>query len=217
MKILKYKTDYNNQIFFKTTEKNDFDEIISFCDENNNHINTNNQNHSSNDSTNNIYNTTITINPDNELQSFIGFGAALTEASGYSFSKLPDNKKQEFLNDCFSENGLNYNFLRLTIASSDFSLKSYSYSYKKDLHDFSTQKDEEYIIPLIKAIQNNKKDLTFLASPWSPPKFMKSNKMLIFGGKLLNKYKSTYANYICKYILEFTYHAYHLTNNKNYS
>ncbi len=187
MKIEKFLTDFNNQIFFKKLEKSDNNNIISFNDE----------------QINQDENQTILINPNNEFQSFLGFGAALTEASGYCFNLLSNEKKQDFLDDCFSENGLNYNLLRLTIASSDFSLKSYSYSYKKDLHDFSTQKDEEYVLPLIKAVQNYKADLTFLSSPWSPPRFMKSNKLLIFGGKLLDKYKSIYAEYICKYILDY--------------
>ena len=43
-------------------------------------------------------------------------------------------------------------------------------------------------------------NLKFLASPWSPPRFMKNTKLLLLGGKLLNKYKQTYADYLAKYI-----------------
>ena len=46
-----------------------------------------------------------------------------------------------------------------------------------------------FIIPFIKRAMEQNNNLKFLASPWSPPKFMKSNKMLILGGKLLDKYK----------------------------
>ena len=179
MKITKIKTNYNSNILF---------EKIDIKPDNEDYLN---------DSIN------ITIMPSNEKQNFIGFGAALTEASAYCFSLLSKQKQNEFLNDCFGENGLNYNISRLTIASSDFSFKSYSYSNKKDLSDFSTKKDEEYVIPFIKRVQEYKQDIKFLASPWSPPRFMKSNKLLIFGGRLLEKYYQTYANYISKYIIDY--------------
>jgi len=187
MKIRKIETDYNNKIFFNSFEKeSNINNYLDFIASNNdNNLDAINR---------------IAIDIDAQKQSFIGFGAALTEASGYSFSQLDENKKQEFIKDCFSEDGLNYNFMRLTIASSDFSLKSYSYSYKKDLRDFSCEKDEEYVLPFIREIQNYKRDLTFLASPWSPPRFMKSNKFLIFGGRLLEKYYPIYAKYLRKYI-----------------
>lgn len=45
--------------------------------------------------------------------------------------------------------------------------------------------------------------MKFLASPWSPPKFMKNTRMLTFGGKLRKEYRKTYAEYLVKYIKEF--------------
>ena len=142
----------------------------------------------------------INIYPEIKYQDFIGFGGAFTQSSGINFSKLSDEKKDSLIKDYFSKDGLDYSLGRLTIGSSDFSDKSYSYSKKSDLSDFSIDEDKNYIIPLIKKAIDTKKDLKFLASPWSPPKFMKSNKMLVLGGKLLDKYKQTYANYLVKYI-----------------
>ena len=91
----------------------------------------------------------------------------------------------------------------MPIGSTDFSPKSYSYSSKTDLSDFSVKQDENYIIPIVNKAQKENPNLKFLSSPWSPPKFMKSNKMLVLGGKLLDKYKQTWAEYISKYILEY--------------
>ena len=34
-------------------------------------------------------------------------------------------------------------------------------------------------------------NIKFLSSIWSPPKFMKSNKMLVLGGKLIKEHKQT--------------------------
>ena len=140
----------------------------------------------------------VNIYPDVTYQKFIGFGGAITEASAYAYSLLPEDKKKNFINDYFSE--INYSFCRLPIGSCDFSLGSYSYAYKHDLSDFSIEKDFKYIIPLIQDALKVNPNLHFLASPWSPPKFMKNTKMLLLGGKLSDKYKQTYANYLAKYI-----------------
>lgn len=143
----------------------------------------------------------VNIYPDVTYQSFIGFGGAITEASAYCYSLLSDDKKKYFLQDYFVN--INYSLCRLTIGSCDFSLSNYSYSNKSDLSDFSVEKDIKYIIPLIKDALTINPELRFLASPWSPPNFMKSTKIRILGGKLLHKYKSAYAKYLAKYIISY--------------
>lgn len=145
-----------------------------------------------------VENNVINLYPDVTYQEFVGMGAALTEASAYSYSLLSDEKKKEFINDYF--NVSNYSLCRISIGSCDFSLKSYSYAQKHDLSDFSIEKDKKYIIPFIQDILKVKPDLKFLASPWSPPSFMKNTKKLTCGGKLLDKYKQTYADYLVKFI-----------------
>ena len=143
----------------------------------------------------------VNIYPDITYQSIVGFGGAITEATAYNYSLLPDEKKKEFMNDYFDK--INYSLCRLTIGSCDFALKSYSYSYKKDLSDFSIEHDKKYVIPFIKDALTVNPNLKFIASPWSPPKFMKNTKMLILGGKLLKKYKQTYADYLSKYFMAY--------------
>ena len=143
----------------------------------------------------------VNIYPDITYQSFIGFGGAITESSAYCYSLLSDEKKKEFLHDYFVN--INYSLCRLTIGSCDFSLSNYSYSNKSDLSDFSIEKDMKYIIPLIKDALAVNPNLCFLASPWSPPGFMKNTKIRTHGGKLLDKYKRTYAKYLAKYITSY--------------
>ena len=145
-----------------------------------------------------LENQIINIYPDVTYQEYVGMGAAITEASGYCYSLLSDEKKNQFIHDYFAD--INYSLCRLPIGSSDFSLNSYSYSNKHDLSDFSIERDFKYIIPLIKDALKLNPNLKFLASPWSPPKFAKNTKLLILGGKLLDKYKQIYADYIVKYI-----------------
>ena len=147
----------------------------------------------------NIENRVINMFPDYSYQNFLGFGGAFTEASGICYSNLPQSQKDSLIKDYFSTSGLNYTLGRIPIGSTDFSKKSYSYAEKKDLSDFSIKKDENYIIPFIKDALTVC-DIKFLASPWSPPKFMKQNKMLILGGILLDKYKKTYVEYLVKFI-----------------
>ena len=53
---------------------------------------------------------------------------------------------------------------------------------------------------MVKLALKQNPNIKFLASPWSPPKFMKNTKMLSLGGKLLEKYKQTWSDYIVKYL-----------------
>ncbi len=149
---------------------------------------------------NSIENQIIYINSDFTFQSLLGFGGAFTESTGYALSTVNKENYDNILDDYFSKDGLNYSLCRLPIGSSDFSLESYSYSYKKDLSDFTIEKDKKYIIPTIKSAQKRNTDIKFLSSPWSPPAFMKDNNSLYNGGKLLNKYKKTWVEYLIKYI-----------------
>lgn len=143
----------------------------------------------------------INIYPKVKYQKFEGFGAAITESAAYSYSLLPEDKKKEFMIDMFSN--INYSLCRLSIGSCDFSLSSYSYAKKHDLSDFSIERDTQYIIPFIKDALKVNPNLKFLASPWSPPRFMKNTKLLILGGKLLKKYKQTYADYFVRFLTSY--------------
>lgn len=148
-----------------------------------------------------IENKIINVYKDVKYQEFIGLGGAVTQAVGVAYKKLPIEKQKELIQDYLG--WCNYNVFRIPIGSCDFSPETYSYSKQKDLSDFSIEKDFEQIIPVVKDILEFNPNAQFLASPWSPPSFMKSNKMLTLGGKLLEKYYSVYAKYLVKYIKEY--------------
>ena len=147
-----------------------------------------------------VENNVISIDSKQHFQTLIGFGGAFTESTGYALSTVNKEHYNKIIEDYFSENGLNYSLCRLPIGSSDFALDSYSYSYKEDLSDFTIERDKKYIIPTIKSAQKQNRNLQFVTSPWSPPAFMKDNKNLYYGGKLLNKYKKTWTEYLVKYV-----------------
>jgi glucosylceramidase len=60
-------------------------------------------------------------------------------------------------------------------------------------------KDQELLVPILKEIQSIQPNLKLIASPWSPPVWMKDNGKSK-GGHLLSKYYETYAQYFVKYI-----------------
>lgn len=147
---------------------------------------------------------TIVVDPSKQFQTLLGIGAALTDASAETFFKLPKEKQEFFLEAYFSkEKGIGYTLARTSIHSCDFSSSSFTYVAEgdKELKTFSIQHDEKYRIPFIKkAIAAAGGKLTFYVSPWSPPAFMKSNKNMLQGGKLLPEYYQSWANYYTKFI-----------------
>jgi glucosylceramidase len=146
----------------------------------------------------------VFVDPGKSFQEFVGIGGALTDASAETFSKIPAEKQQEFLQSYFDkEKGIGYSIARTNIHSCDFSSDSYTYVKEndKELKSFSVAHDEQYRIPFIKkAIRAAGGKLTLLASPWSPPAWMKDNKDMLHGGKLLPEYYQSWANYYVQFI-----------------
>ena len=146
----------------------------------------------------------IFVNPDKKFQTFLGIGGAITDASAEVFSKLPPNKQKELLNAYYNkESGIGYTLARTNIHSCDFSSESYTYIEEgdKELKSFDIKHDKQFRIPLLKkATEIAGGNLTLYVSPWSPPAFMKSNKSMLKGGKLLPAYYQSWANYYVKFI-----------------
>lgn len=147
-------------------------------------------------------NATITLYPDRKFQDILGFGAALTDAACYVFSRLPENSRAELFHTLFHPSELSFNVCRTCIGSSDCSTKVYSYDDGKcdpDLDRFSIQHDREYILPILRQARSLNPDLFLLASPWSPPGWMKSNGSML-GGCMRHTYMASYANYFLKFL-----------------
>jgi glucosylceramidase len=145
----------------------------------------------------------VFVNPSKTFQSFLGIGGAITDASAEVFAKLPTQKQDEFLSAYFGPEGINYSIIRTNINSCDFSSDSYSYVETGDseLKTFTIDHDKKFKITLIKKAINKVNDSVILfVSPWSPPAFMKDNKNMLHGGKLLPEYYQSWANYFVKFI-----------------
>ena len=146
----------------------------------------------------------IFVNPNKTFQTFLGIGGAITDASAEVFASLPEAKQEEFLKAYFSaDEGIGYTLARTHIHSCDFSRASYTYvtDEDKNLTTFNIDHDKQYRIPLIeKAIETAGGNLPLYVSPWSPPAFMKSNKNMLQGGKLLPEFNEAWALYYAKFI-----------------
>lgn len=121
---------------------------------------------------NSIMKNEIIVQANVELGTWQGLGGAITEATAYNFAKLSSTKKSQLLEAYYGKDGLDYRWGRLSIGSNDFCLKPYEYTKKADLSDFSISHDEKWVIPMVKEVLK-KKNVQFVASPWSPPRFMK--------------------------------------------
>jgi glucosylceramidase len=146
----------------------------------------------------------VFVNPDRTFQTFLGVGGAITDASAEVFAKLPAAQQTKLLTAYFDrEQGIGYSLARTSIHSSDFSSGSYTYVKEgdKELKTFSVDHDKQYRIPMIRrAISAAGGSLTLYASPWSPPAFMKDNRTMLKGGKLLPEYYRTWALYFTRFI-----------------
>ncbi len=177
MKMKTVTTDYHNRLFLQESEEVIAGEAGS--------------------------NQVVNLYPELTYQTIRGFGGAFTEASGFNFSKLSKEKKEIVLNAYFGKEGIHYTLGRTHINSCDFSLSNYAYLEKDEeiAEKFNRDRDREFIVPMIKAaMELSGETLTLLASPWSPPAFMKTNHEMNHGGELKEEYKKTWAKYIAAYV-----------------
>ena len=145
----------------------------------------------------------IKVDKNQIRQSILGFGGAFTEASASIYNELDGDKKSEIIQAYFGESGNQYNMGRTHINSCDFSLGNYALCEEEDrkLDGFSIERDKKMLIPFIKeALNKASSQVLIMASPWSPPPWMKTNNQMNHGGKLKKEFQDTWAEYYCKFI-----------------
>lgn len=140
-------------------------------------------------------------------QTIDGFGASMTDASAWLMYlhlrkelKRPDAYRELILKIFNKENGIGLSMLRQPIGASDYSLKWYTYVDKinPEMEHFSIDYDLQYIIPCLKdALQTDNNRIKIIASPWSPPEWMKLN------GEFNPEYYEALAKYFVNYILAY--------------
>lgn len=137
-----------------------------------------------------------------KCQTVEGVGAALTHASAYVFNhNLTAQQRDSLFKELFTPQGIGLNYTRLCIGASDFAFKLFSYSEKEDftLSNFSIAEDYKDVIPMLKEILAINPHLQIMATPWSPPAWMKTNNSMV-GGKLRTECYDVFADYLIKYL-----------------
>jgi glucosylceramidase len=168
------------------------------------------------------YDVVVDINDRVRYQQIRGFGAAMTDTSAWLIGKqLPVKQRDEVMRSLFDgRQGIGMSFVRIPMGASDFTAtppeKPRSYSYDDlpagktdpELAHFSTQHDEASILPLLKQAHAMNPSLTYMANPWSPPAWMKSNSSMLGSergkfGQLLPGMQPALANYFVRFLQDY--------------
>jgi glucosylceramidase len=149
----------------------------------------------------------VTIDDSKTFQTIEGFGGAFTEAAASNFYKMSAKKQKEILKAYFDPNeGIGYTLCRTHMNSCDFSSGNYACDTVNgdvDFKYFTLENEKKTVIPFIKeAMSLIGSDFKLFISPWSPPKWMKTNDNMLRGGKLKPEYRLAWAAYYCKFIKE---------------
>lgn len=157
-------------------------------------------------------NQVVNLYPEITFETLEGFGGAITDSAAYVYSLMNAAQKRELLEAYFSPARMNYGLVRIHMDSCDFSLDLYeadSDPADRELARFSMERTEKYILPMLEDAQRAAgRPLELMLSPWSPPAFMKTNGKRVQGGRLKPEYRAAWAEYMCRYILEFQKRGY---------
>lgn len=149
---------------------------------------------------------TISIDDKVQMQAIDGFGFCLTQGSAWVMRhKMSDAQRAQLLKELFTtaEGGIGVSALRIAIGASDLSTHVYTYADSptadQSLSNFSLGEDLEDVVPVLKEILSIAPGLKIMASPWTPPVWMKTSNDAK-GGSLKKEYYSLYAQYFIQYL-----------------
>jgi glucosylceramidase len=156
--------------------------------------------------TTNVY-PVISVDDTQTFQTIDGFGYTLTGGSVQSINKLNFQKRKELLQELFGKNNnsISISYLRISIGASDLNAIPFTYDdlplgqTDVTLSQFSLDPDAKDVVPMLKEILAINPQIKIIATPWSPPTWMKDNNSFI-GGSLKPEFYRVYANYFVKYI-----------------
>jgi glucosylceramidase len=144
----------------------------------------------------------IRLDPGKKYQEMLGFGAAFTDASCYTFSRLEPSSREKLFHELFHPSEMGLNVCRTAIGSSDYSTEMFSYDEGEpdpEMTRFSIAHDRSYVLPMMREARQQNPDLFLFSSPWSPPGWMKAGGSML-GGSMRQKYFAPYAQYFVKFL-----------------
>jgi glucosylceramidase len=152
---------------------------------------------------------TVVVDPSRTFQTMTGFGAAITDSSAAVLSTLSPQARDAAMASLFDpRTGDGLDYLRQPIGASDF-VTTAAYTYDDmpagqtdySLSHFSVAHDQKQILPLLRQAERLNPKLQIIATPWSPPAWMKTGGSLS-GGRLIDdpRVYRAYAAYLVKFI-----------------
>ncbi|PUZ21525.1 glucosylceramidase [Chitinophaga costaii] len=150
---------------------------------------------------------TINVDDSQTFQSIDGFGYCLTGGSASLIHALDPATQDALLQELFAtdSNHIGVSYLRVSIGASDMSSSTFTYddvaagTEDPTLAQFSIDKENTDLIPILKKILAIAPDIKILGSPWTAPVWMKTNSSFS-GGSLKPANYAVYAQYFVKYI-----------------
>lgn len=169
----------------------------------------------------------ITVNADQALQDWIGFGGTFNEMGWDAMKELSDADRDRALHLLFDRSdGIGFTHGRIPVGSSDYALNRYSLNESSgdyEMENFSIDRDRQDLIPYIHAAQVVNPNIKFWASPWSPPTWMKDNGQFDKGNiKSDAQTLGAHALYLARFVEEYAtenivIEAIHPQNEPGYS
>ncbi len=147
----------------------------------------------------------VTLDPGKQFQTHLGMGGAFTEAACYTLNRLAPSVRDPLFHEMFHPSEMGLSAGRICIGASDYSTKLYSYDEGEpdpNLKRFSIEHDRAWVLPILRQARAVNPNLWLLASPWSPPGWMKPNGSML-GGCMHPKAMRSYANYFLKFLEAF--------------
>jgi glucosylceramidase len=151
----------------------------------------------------------VVVDPTLTYQTMQGFGGAITDSSATVLYTLPAAQRAQVMASLFSPtSGDGLDYLRQPVGGSDM-VATAPYTYDDlpagqtdySMQHFSVAHDQPEILPLLREAKVLNPRLRVIASPWSPPAWMKTSDSLI-GGRLIAtpQMDQAYALYLLKFI-----------------
>ena len=154
----------------------------------------------------------IDVNDRIRYQRVNGFGASMTDTSAWLLEQqLPATVAGPLMSELFGAGGIRLDFIRVPIGATDYTKNGSPYSYddpaagRSDplLTRFSIAHDQAYILPALRQARAINPGVEILASPWSPPAWMKTNGSLdnvANHGTLRRSAEGPWARYFVKFL-----------------
>lgn len=151
----------------------------------------------------------VVLDPNVKYQEIIGFGGSFTQSSADLVNQMDAENQNRIVKAYFdAEEGLGYRLGRMHINSCDFSKGDWSCIKDADLQlaSFSLRHYQPSILPLVRraieTVAKSDSELLLVASPWSPPAWMKDTGQMTRGGKLKKEFQSVWAKYYIRFAAE---------------